>query len=118
VVHGLPGAVFNIITHQQLQINARFELIDQGRPRDVIDRIKSSSELSLPDTAAWTHPGTYLAEVSIQTQFAKVTCKAGKYEFGIVSCSADNMNNEKSELSQIGDLFYLSKDQKQYINHV
>lgn len=58
-VHGLPNHVYNLVTSRDLQINARFVLLEEGVcPAN-------------GDTAdCWSHVGSYISEVGIQQRMA------------------------------------------------
>jgi hypothetical protein len=56
-VHGIDGAVYNIITEQSTQVNARFVFLTEGQC-PIINGI--------PDNNCWSHPGSYLGEIGIQ----------------------------------------------------
>ena len=56
-VHGIDGAVYNIISETDTQVNARFVFLSQGQC-PVID--------GFPDSNCWSHPGSYVGELSFQ----------------------------------------------------
>jgi hypothetical protein len=56
-VHGIDGAVYNIITEAQMQVNARFAFLSEGEC-PIIN--------GAPDVNCWSHPGSYLGEMSFQ----------------------------------------------------
>ena len=56
-VHGIDGAVYNIITEQALQVNSRFAFLTEGQCPMLQGK---------PDTNCWSHPGSYLGEMSFQ----------------------------------------------------
>ena len=55
-VHGLDGAVYNVLSDAEVQLNARFVFLDSGvcPPTAVA-------------TKCWTHAGSYFGEVALQT---------------------------------------------------
>ena len=57
-VHGIDGAVYNLISDRNLQVNARFVFLSKGDCA-VIDGVRV-------DGNCWSHPGTYLGEMSFQ----------------------------------------------------
>ena len=98
--HGIPDEYFNILTSPHAQLNAQFlfltsqpERLRQGEQR--LFRLRSSAQNRLPDTAAWTHDGTYLGQVGIKVQLpvdqsqqrVELTCLAtpGRYKLGMES---------------------------------
>ena len=53
-VHGIDGAVYNIISEKELQVNSRFVFLNEGAcPAE-------------STTNCWSHPGSYLGEISYQ----------------------------------------------------
>ena len=56
-VHGIDGAVYNLISERSTQVNARFAFLTQGSC-PVIGGVADSN--------CWSHPGSYLAELSFQ----------------------------------------------------
>jgi len=56
-VHGIDGAVYNIISEQNTQVNSRFVFLSEG---------KCPILNGVPDTNCWSHPGSYLGELSFQ----------------------------------------------------
>ena len=58
-VHGIDGAVYNLITERQQMVNARFGFLNGPRH---CPPMPSTGQRS---AACWTHPGSYLTEVAI-----------------------------------------------------
>ena len=56
-VHGIDGAVYNLISEMHTQVNSRFVFLNQGQC-PIIDGVA--------DTNCWSHPGSYLGELSFQ----------------------------------------------------
>ena len=56
-VHGIDGAVYNIISERELQVNSRFVFLTEGQ----CPVIKGKK-----DSNCWSHPGSYLGEMSFQ----------------------------------------------------
>ena len=56
-VHGIDGAVYNIISEQSTQVNSRFVFLTEGQC-PIIDGKK--------DVNCWSHAGSYLGEMSFQ----------------------------------------------------
>jgi hypothetical protein len=55
-VHGVDGAVYSLISSSRTQVNARFAFLSSGDcPLNLSSR-----------THCWTHPGSYIAEMSFQ----------------------------------------------------
>ena len=57
-VHGIDGAVYNIISEKNTQVNSRFVFLTEGKC-PVIDGVPATSN-------CWSHPGSYLGEMSFQ----------------------------------------------------
>ena len=58
-VHGVPDEVFSIVSDVDLQYNSRFVLLKKGDCPNI--------EGKPVDTPCFTHPGTYLGELAIET---------------------------------------------------
>ena len=56
-VHGIDGAVYNIISQASTQVNSRFVFLTQG----VCPIVNGHA-----DSNCWSHPGSYLGEMSFQ----------------------------------------------------
>lgn len=57
-VHGVDGAVYNLITEQSTQVNSRFVFLTEGEC-PTVDGVVSS-------VGCWSHPGSYMGELSFQ----------------------------------------------------
>jgi len=56
-IHGVDGVVYNIITEQQCQVNARFVFLSSGEC-PLIEGVAGNH--------CWSHPGSYLGALSVQ----------------------------------------------------
>ena len=56
-VHGIDGAVYNIVSEKNTQVNSRFVFLTEGEC-PIINGKK--------DLNCWSHPGSYLGEISFQ----------------------------------------------------
>ena len=56
-VHGMDGAIYNLISDKNLQVNSRFVFLTEGQC-PIIDGVV--------DTNCWSHPGSYIGEMSFQ----------------------------------------------------
>ena len=56
-VHGIDGAVYNLVSERALQVNSRFVFLSEGQCP-----VFSTG----PDTDCWSHPGSYLGEMAFQ----------------------------------------------------
>jgi hypothetical protein len=60
-VHGIDGAVYNLISDKSIQLNSRFTFLNGPRPCPVMP---STGKVS---AACWSHPGSYLSELALKT---------------------------------------------------
>ena len=60
-VHGVDGAVYNLISDRSMQLNSRFTFLEGPRPCPVMP---STGKLS---AACWSHPGSYLSELALKS---------------------------------------------------
>jgi hypothetical protein len=56
-VHGIDGAVYNLISEPNSQVNSRFLFLSEGKC-PIINGVADSN--------CWSHPGSYLGEISYQ----------------------------------------------------
>jgi hypothetical protein len=88
-VHGIDGAVYNIISENNLQVNSRFVFLTEGKC-PIINGVA--------DTNCWSHPGSYLGEISFQQivngklHAALVTAGQGNTGFGGVQVDGKSVN--------------------------
>jgi hypothetical protein len=84
-VHGMHGAVYNIITGADMQVNARFVFLTSGH---------CPVQDSVPDTNCWSHPGSYMGAMSFQVRVKGVVHQllaiAGPAGLGFSAISLDN----------------------------
>ena len=78
-VHGIDGAVYNLISDVQVMVNARFTFLDHGR-------CMHAANDSQPLFTCWSHPGSYLGELAVRTAGGdSVVIVAGAAETGFGS---------------------------------
>ena len=84
-VHGIPGAVFNLLTAAALQLNSLFSFIDREQALSAAEmsRVRRASAARLPVTQAWSHPGTYMAQLGLKLGALEFLIAAGPYSAGI-----------------------------------
>jgi hypothetical protein len=87
-VHGIPNRVFNILSLQQLQLNARFsfiganEVMTGGEMRQA--RLLAEVQgVQLPLTPAWSHDGTFMSEMGLKLGSQRLHVKSGAYATGL-----------------------------------
>ena len=96
-VHGIDGAVYNLITEQRSQVNSRFVFLTHGRcpVRD-----------GLQDSNCWTHPGSYLGELSFQQVVSgsvhRALVQSGAADVGFSLVSVDG------SILSVGQRLYIS----------
>ena len=56
-VHGIDGAVYNIVSESNTQVNSRFVFLTEGQCPMIAGQ---------KDVNCWSHPGSYLGEMSFQ----------------------------------------------------
>jgi hypothetical protein len=56
-VHGMDGAIYNIVSDKNLQVNSRFTFLTEG---------ECPMFNGVADTNCWSHPGSYMGEMSFQ----------------------------------------------------
>jgi hypothetical protein len=73
-VHGIDGAVYNLITDHDIQLNGRFTFLDSGKC--AIGQRKD----------CWSHPGSYISEIGLQYRVGdevhKLQLVAGEFDVG------------------------------------
>jgi hypothetical protein len=93
-VHGIDGAVYNIVSEPKTQINSRFVFLTEGEC-PIFDGVA--------DTNCWSHPGSYLGEMSFQQivdgKLHKALIKAGSAKQGFASVELDGKS------LKVGDAF-------------
>ena len=57
-VHGIDGAVYNLVSEHNVQVNSRFVFLTEGKCPVLASGKKDSN--------CWSHPGSYLGEMSFQ----------------------------------------------------
>ena len=57
-VHGIDGAVYNIISEKNTQVNSRFVFLSEGECPNID---------GVADDNCWSHPGSYMGELSFQS---------------------------------------------------
>ena len=59
-IHGIDGAIYNIITDSKYQLNSRFSFLTGPRPCPLMPSTGRKS------SACWSHDGSYLTEIGLQ----------------------------------------------------
>lgn len=93
-VHGAPNEVFNLITDTDFQYNSRFVYLANGDCPSIDGK--------LVDTPCFTHPGTYLGELALQTSAGdRLYLKAGS---SIDGFALVELNGESVDIDESTDL--------------
>ena len=83
-VHGVDGAVYNLISDPSMQLNTRFAFLEGPRPCAIMPSTGKQS------TACWSHPGSYLSELALKTVGgSQLLIVAGPAASGFSSVSLD-----------------------------
>ena len=83
-VHGVDGAVYNLISDSNMQLNTRFTFLEGPRPCPVMP---STGKVS---AACWSHPGSYLSELALKTSGgSQVLIVSGEASQGFASIQLD-----------------------------
>ncbi|MCJ1296781.1 hypothetical protein MMC34_008348 [Xylographa carneopallida] len=102
-VHGIDGAVYNLISDAAVQLNARFTYLSGGHcPRDVTT--------NTPLFTCWTHPGSYLSELALRTSggdYVRLVAGKAQQGFAVVELGSTNSSSSRRVLS-VGDTATLS----------
>ena len=93
-VHGIDGAVYNLISDKQVQVNARFTFLDHGECLRGTD--------GSPLFTCWSHPGSYLSELAVRTAAGdSVVVVAGAAEHGFVSVTVNGVTMSVGEMTSL-----------------
>jgi hypothetical protein len=83
-VHGVDGAVYNLISDANMQLNSRFTFLEGPRPCPVMP---STGKVSV---ACWSHPGSYLSELALKTSgSSQLSIVSGEASQGFSSVQLD-----------------------------
>jgi len=96
-VHGIDGAVYNIISEAQSQVNARFVFLSEGEC-PIINGVAEAN--------CWSHPGSYLGEMSFQQvvdgKVHKALLTAGSAKNGFASVQVDGKSLKVGDAVSFG----------------
>jgi len=97
-VHGIDGAVYNIISEQNTQVNSRFVFLTEGQCPMINGK---------PDVNCWSHPGSYLGEMSFQAIVDGKThaalIEAGPAQKGFAGVQVDGKALTVGDIVTFGD---------------
>ena len=84
-VHGIDGAVYNLLSERSLSINGRFVFLDNGECPVLSTGVRVS-------TNCWSHPGSYFGALSFVTGAGdKVVMQAGGAQVGIAAIAINGV---------------------------
>ena len=95
-VHGIDGAVYNVISGRQYQMNARFSFLEGPRPCPLMPTTNRKS------SACWSHAGSYLSELGIKSGQKELYIEAGPAATGFESVV---INGRTVKVGESSDLF-------------
>ena len=103
-VHGIDGAVYNLISDAAVQLNARFTYLSGGEcPRDATTHT--------PLFTCWTHPGSYLSELALRTsggEYVRLVAGKAQQGFAVVELGSTDSSNTSRRVLSVGDTATLS----------
>ena len=104
-VHGIDGAVYNIISEESTQVNSRFVFLNQGQCPMINGKA---------DVNCWSHPGSYLGEMSFQQVVAgkvhAALVQSGSAQKGFSGVQVDG------KALQVGDLVSFGSFSVEYVS--
>ena len=96
-IHGIDRQVYSIVSDSLIQVNARFDFIDQGRC-PVYTGISSS----MKPLSCWSRPGSYFGLITIQTVNGdRILVDAGSAHHGFQSVIFNGHSLTKNDLGEI-----------------
>lgn len=109
-VHGIDGAVYNIITEANTQVNSRFVFLSEGECPIINGK---------PDVNCWSHPGSYLGEMSFQQvvdgKLHQVLVTAGSAKNGFAAVTLDGQALTVGDASTFGS-FAVSMESTHHVS--
>ena len=100
-VHGIDGAVYSLISDDQLAVNARFGFLSSPRLCPSYASVQPWSAGEQPTAiSCWSHDGSYLTELGFLTPSQRLLVRAGSAANGFVAVEL----NGRSIASVAGDV--------------
>jgi len=93
-VHGIDGAVYNLISDKKFQLNSRFVFLTGPRPCPVMPSTGRKS------SACWAHAGSYLNELGLVVANTQVFIGAGSSANGFSTITVNDKPMRIGEVSQ------------------
>jgi len=82
-IHGIDGAVYNIISDADIQLNSRFVFLTGPRPCPTMPSTGRKS------TACWSHAGSYLGEVGLKAGSEQIFIASGPASTGFAAVTVN-----------------------------
>jgi len=96
-VHGIDGAIYNIVSGAHMQVNARFVFLSEG---------KCPILNGIPEPNCWSHEGSYLGEMSFQQivdgKLHQALVSAGSADEGFAGIVVDGHELAVGEVASYG----------------
>jgi hypothetical protein len=109
-VHGIDGAVYNIITEANTHVNSRFVFLNEGEC-PIVNGVKDSN--------CWSHPGSYLGEMSFQQvvdgKLHRALVVAGPAKSGFASIELDGKTLKVGDSMTFGS-FAISMESTHHVS--
>lgn len=90
-IHGIDGAVYNIISDRDVQLNSRFSFLTGPRPCPTMPSTGRKS------SACWSHQGSYLGEIGLKVGADQVFVASGPASIGF---SAITVNGKQMRVGE------------------
>lgn len=95
-IHGIDGAVYNIISDQYMQLNSRFIFLDGPRACPIIP------STGVQSVACWSHSGSYLGDLALKTNMgSKVYIASGPAATGFTTVEVDGVTVQPAHQSAL-----------------
>ena len=102
-IHGVDGAIYNIISHPTAQVNARFAFLTGPRTCPIMPSTTKRS------VGCFSHPGSYLSEIGVVVSGHRLQIVAGAADYGfqsvidIIKGADDDMSHANSVVMQVSN---------------
>jgi len=82
-IHGIDGAVYNIISDRDIQLNSRFSFLTGPRPCPTMPSTGRKS------SACWSHQGSYLGEIGLKVGADQIFVSSGPASVGFAAVTVN-----------------------------
>lgn len=109
-VHGIDGAVYNIISDDLIQLNSRFIFLQGPRPCPIIPSTGNRS------VACWSHDGSYLSDLGLKTSGGdRLYIESGRADEGFTQVL---INDEPMTVGDMAELIFDNTNRVGYVHFV